>query len=130
MIRREVGIFIIVGTLTVLIDFMAYRSFVLLGLMGFDIAKAIGFLIGTVFAYFANRIWTFGHKSHESGSAWRFVLLYAVTLGMNVWVNALVLSMFIGKVFAVQAGFFFATGVSATLNFLGMKMFVFKVKGF
>ena len=128
MIKSELGIFLIVGTLTVLIDYLVYRGIVLIGLMGFDMAKATGFLIGTVFAYFANRVWTFGHKSHEPGSVWRFGVLYAVTLGMNVWVNALVLTGLEGTVFAMRAAFFLATGVSATLNFLGMKMFVFKFK--
>ena len=128
MIKSELGIFLIVGTLTVLIDYLVYRGIVLIGLMGFDMAKATGFLIGTVFAYFANRVWTFGHKSHETGSIWRFVVLYAITLGMNVWVNALVLTGLDGTVFAMRAAFFLATGVSATLNFLGMKMFVFKFK--
>jgi len=126
MIKREVLIFLIVGALTVLIDFIAYRSIVLLGLMGFDMAKAFSFLIGTVFAYFANRMWTFGHKSHDPGSVWRFGVLYAVTLGINVWVNALVLTGLYETVFAIRVAFFLATGVSATLNFLGMKMFVFK----
>jgi putative flippase GtrA len=96
------------------------------GLLGVDIAKATGFLVGTVFAYFANRIWTFGHKSHAPGSAWRFTVLYAATLGANVFVNALALAVLADVTAAIQMSFLLATGVSATLNFLGMKLFVFK----
>ena len=84
MIKRELVIFLIVGASTVLVDFMTYRGLIQFQVMEVDMAKATGFLVGTLFAYFANRFWTFGHKSHASGSAWRFMVLYASTLGANV----------------------------------------------
>lgn len=128
MIKRELTLFLIVGSLTVIFDFMVYRSLVWAGFVGVDTAKAISFLVGTVFAYLANRAWTFGHKPHASGSVWRFALLYAATLGANVVVNALALVLFVDAVAAIQTAFLLATGVSACLNFLGMKLFVFKVE--
>lgn len=128
MIRRELAVFLIVGLLTVLVDFLVYRGLVWMGLMGVDMAKATGFLVGTVCAYFANRFWTFGHRPHASGSSWRFAFLYAVTLGVNVFVNALLLALLGGIAVAVQIAFLLATGVSASLNFLGMKLFVFKAR--
>ena len=126
MIRRELTIFLIVGSLTVLLDFLAYRCLVWMKLMDIDTAKAMGFIIGTVFAYFANRLWTFGHKPHTPGSPWRFIILYATTLGANVFINALALTLLSNIAAAVEVAFLLATGVSATLNFLGMKLFVFK----
>lgn len=128
MIRRELTIFLIVGILTVLIDFLSYRT-----LIGFDVfdtnmAKATGFLIGTLFAYFTNRFWTFGHKPHVPGSAWRFAVLYAGTLGANVLVNSLALKLFANTITAIQLAFLIATGVSACFNFLGMKLFVFRTR--
>ncbi|MES2356517.1 MAG: GtrA family protein [Pseudomonadota bacterium] len=126
MIKRELAIFLVVGLLTVLIDFVFYRGFIWLGVTSVDVAKAIGFLVGTLFAYFANRIWTFGHKSHAAGSAWRFAVLYATTLGANVLVNAMALKLLADAIIAVPLAFLLATGVSASLNFLGMKFFVFK----
>ena len=122
MIKREVSVFLVVGSLTVLVDFSTYRSLVWLAIAHVDIAKAIGFLAGTLFAYFANRFWTFGHKSHAPGSMWRFALLYTLTLGANVFVNALALRLFAN----VLLSFLLATAISAILNFLGMKLFVFK----
>jgi len=80
------------------------------------------------YTYYANRFWTFGHKPHAPGSAWRFAILYAATLGTNVFVNAQALALLSGTVTAVQVAFFLATGVSASLNFLGMKLFVFKTR--
>jgi len=90
------------------------------------LAKATGFLTGTLFAYFANRLWTFGHTQHQSGSAWRFAVLYASTLGANVLINALALKLLADAMGSVQLAFLLATGVSASLNFVGMKFFVFK----
>lgn len=128
MIRRELAIFLIVGSLTVLIDFLTYRSLVWLQLLGIDMAKATSFIVGTVFAYFANRFWTFGHKPHAPGSPLRFSILYTATLGANVCVNALALVLLANAAAAIQVAFLLATGVSASLNFLGMKFFVFKTK--
>jgi|SRR5450830_48904 len=126
MIKRELGIFLIVGTLTVLLDFGVYRSLVWFQVTGIDMAKTIGFLSGTVFAYFANRFWTFRCHSPAVGTAWRFILVYATTLGINVLINSFALKFFNSIVLAVQLAFLLATGVSAMLNFMGMKFFVFK----
>ena len=126
MIKRELVIFLIVGASTVLVDFMTYRGLIQFQVMEVDMAKATGFLVGTLFAYFANRFWTFGHKSHAPGSAWRFSALYASTLGANVLINAVALKLLVDTAVAFQLAFLFATGVSASLNFLGMKLFVFK----
>mgnify|MGYP000066233871 CR=1 FL=1 len=128
MIKRELLLFLVIGSLTVLIDFFAYRGLVWGELMGINTAKAVGFLIGTVFAYFANRIWTFGKADHAPGSAWRFIALYTVTLGSNVLLNAAVLMLLGQSEWVIQLAFFMATGVSAVLNFIGMKWFVFTRK--
>ena len=126
MIKRELGIFLVVGVSTVLVDFISYRGLIGFQAMEVDMAKAVGFLVGTLFAYFANRFWTFGHKSHVPGSTWRFSALYASTLGANVLINALALKLLSDVATAIQLAFLLATGVSACLNFLGMKFFVFR----
>lgn len=126
MIQREVGIFLIVGSLTVLVDFMTYRA--LAGFLAQDVnlAKAVGFVTGTVFAYVVNRVWTFGHRTPISGSIWRFAVLYTVTLSINVSLNAFALTLLAGVFSAMPLAFIVATGVSAALNFAGMKWFVFR----
>jgi len=125
MISREARIFLIVGALTVGVDFLTYH--LLLSLTGGDtsIAKAVGFLTGTAFAYVVNRAWTFNQHVHASGSLWRFGLLYGTTLMANVAVNALVLRTGEGLPQITLAAFLLATATSAVLNFLGMKHFVF-----
>ena len=126
MIKRELAIFLIVGASTVLVDFVSYRALIGFQVMKVDMAKATGFLVGTLFAYFANRFWTFGHKSHIPGSAWRFSALYVSTLGANVLINAFALKLLADVAASIQLAFLLATGVSACLNFLGMKFFVFR----
>ena len=126
MIRRELSAFLVVGLLAVVLDFGSYRGLLHVGKVDVEVAKAAGFLVGTLFAYFANRFWTFGHAEHEAGSVWRFVLLYASTLVANVLVNSLMLAVLRDVTGALQLAFVSATAVSASLNFIGMKIFVFK----
>jgi putative flippase GtrA len=126
MIKRELLIFLIVGLLTVLVDFVSYHGLVGSALIPVNAAKAAAFLAGSLFAYFANRFWTFGHVAQRTGNAWRFAVLYGATLSSNVLVNALVLTMLVGVEGSIQLAFLAATSVSACLNFLGMKLFVFK----
>jgi putative flippase GtrA len=126
MLSRELRIFLIVGTLTVIVDLIFYRGIASSEIVGVDLAKALGFIVGTIFAYFANRLWTFGHKSKAAGSAWRFGALYATTLFINVLINSVSLTLLPKIDISVHAAFLLATGVSAALNFIGMKFFVFK----
>jgi putative flippase GtrA len=148
--NRELGIFIVVGGLTVLLDLLTYRLLVWSESMDVNSAKGAGFLVGTLFAYFANRFWTFGKRKHAGGSWWRFIVLYTLTLSVNVAVNGLMLSFFfelpswvvcvpVGQIptqlrflmlpsTATAVSFTMATGISAVLNYLGMKIFVFKNK--
>ena len=126
MIKREFGLFLLVGSVTVFIDYIAYRTLIWIHLLDVDEAKSVGFITGTVFAFFANRYWTFSHKRHAAGIVWRFALLYAFSLSTNVIINSLALSVFIAQPVSVQLAFIIATGVSAAINFVGMKSFVFK----
>jgi len=128
MINRQLGIFLIIGVCTMLVDFGCYRGLLYTGLLPLDFAKATGFFFGTLCAYFANRYWTFGHAQPETGSIWRFIVLYACTLVANVLINAFALLLLKGFVFAIEFAFVLATGVSASLNFIGMKLFVFRTK--
>lgn len=124
--KRQLMIFLIVGLLTVLIDFISYQILISKDLLSINMAKTIGFLNGTLFAYVANRRWTFGRVKHARGSLCRFLILYAITLGVNVMSNFALLSAIKSYALAIPVAFIFATGLSAVLNFLGMNFFVFK----
>ena len=128
MIRYEIAVFLIVGTLTVLIDLLTYRLFLWSGAFGVDISKGVGYLVGTSFAYIANRIWTFGYKRHVARSIMRFVLLYSLTLSANVAINALTIKVLDRVSGVFYLAFLTATATSAALNFIGMKLFVFRTE--
>ncbi|EWY40649.1 hypothetical protein N825_34830 [Skermanella stibiiresistens SB22] len=121
------GRFLVVGLTTVGIDFIIYSL-----LSRFDAptahAKALGFLGGSVFAYIANRIWTFGAGAGKAARIPLFLALYGGTLGINVAANEAILTIAgVGRppTIAVAIAFVIATGLSAALNFVGMKFVVF-----
>lgn len=124
-VGKELRTFLVVGGLTVLLDYLVYRGLLAWVFVSVPVCKALGFVAGMLFAYWANRAWTFSHAQPDSGSAWRFALVYLFNLGMNVAVNSLLLHALAGMAAAVSVAFVIATGVSASLNFAGMKWFVF-----
>lgn len=129
MIKLELSKFLVVGCLTVALDFMVYRGLTYFFLCDISLAKAIGFISGCIFAYFANRYWTFNQQATRSGSLWRFIIVYAVSLFANVLINQGIFSSWDSPA-ALYVAFLVATGVSATLNFMSMKWFVFTQRTF
>ena len=116
--------FLLVGGTAVVIDAVTY---VLLDAAGtpVDLAKALGFLTGAVFAYFANWRFTFGARRNRWSEV-LFVVVYALALALNVGANAAVRAWLgTGPVDATIA-FLVATGLSAAWNFVGMSLFVFR----
>jgi putative flippase GtrA len=125
MITNKLMVFLIVGVMTVVVDYMVYWGFVLSGFWLTGFSKALGFLAGSVFAYLANRLWTFSDRNHRAGSWVRFAALYALTLFINIYINESMLDLTTEFHHSIQVSFLLATGVSAALNFLGMNYFVF-----
>src|SRR5262249_23008133 len=77
-IGTELSRFLVVGATTVAIDFLSYCLLLWFG-VSIAPAKAAGFLVGTVFAYFANSRFTF----NVDGSPRRFlsfIALYSINL--------------------------------------------------
>lgn len=128
MIKREIYVFLMVGIMTALVDFSIYITLIWTNIFDTDIAKATGFLSGSLFAYFANRIWTFGHALRTSGEIKRFIFLYISTLMVNILVNELVIRIMVESPAVINIAFIIATGLSASMNFIGMKFIVFKTQ--
>jgi len=131
-IKRQLIIFSIVGILTVAIDFLIYRAMIHLNPFGFNsvnIAKGIGFIGGAIFAYFANRFWTFQQQTTSSKSITRFILVYVLGLSANIAMNHLSISWLNDSIitpeYILLIAFILATGVSASFNFMGLKFLVF-----
>lgn len=120
----EIGRFLIIGSITVGVDYVTYLSLLWLTVPVAP-AKAVGFICGAVFAFFANREITFAAAGRSYASL-RFGAVYLISLAVNVGVNNLVLTALPG---GREIAFLAATALSAALNFVGMKLFVFSVPG-
>jgi len=123
-IGKEAARFLLAGGTTVVVDFTGY-SLTLSAGVATPVAKALGFVGGMVFAWFAHRWFTFSiHRERHSVAG--FAALYLGTLALNVGVNQLSLALLGSLPFATAMAFVAATGSSAAANFLGMKFLVFK----
>ena len=125
MLTRQLQRFLIVGVTTVAIDFAIYQLLLLLDIPTAP-AKGVGFIAGTLFAYFANKLWTFDRAEAGRNVFMMFLALYVSTLAINVGVYSGVIALLGGREFAFVLGFLVATGTSAILNFVGMRSIVFR----
>ena len=119
-LKQESMRFLITGLLAVGIDFSSY--WLLSDVMPTDMAKACSFILGSIVAFFMNKLWTFENDDHAVNSALQFAGLYSLTFFANVAVNHLVLN---NAVDMKLLAFLFSTATSTVLNFLGMKFWVF-----
>jgi putative flippase GtrA len=126
MLLRQARRFVVVGGVAAVVDYGSYRLLLLLDLP-IDPAKAIGFVLGTTLSYLLNRSWTFGAagRAHVVG---RFVALYGATLAVNVAVNAVGVRLLDGVTGRITIAWLVAQGVASTLNFVGMRYFVFPAR--
>ena len=121
MLGRQALRFLLVGGLTAVADFSTYRL-LLMADVAITPAKVAAFVLGTTLSYLLNRAWTFGAGHHAVA---RFLALYAVTLVINVAVNAGAVELLSGLTGRITIAWLLAQAVASALNFLGMRSFVF-----
>ena len=119
--KKEMLRFLVSGGLAVLTDLLSY--YLLVETLSTDSAKAISFVLGSIVAFFMNKLWTFESNNQTSTAILQFSVLYTVTFFANVAVNHMVLH-FVFNVTLIA--FIFATVTSTVLNFVGMKFWVFR----
>jgi putative flippase GtrA len=118
--KKELKRFLIAGLNSVGTDFITY--YIMLNFLHHDIAKILSFIFGTIVAFVINKYWTFERHKKSYKQIFQFIILYSVTLFVNVMINRSVLD-FTELVFLA---FLIATGASTILNFAGQKWWVFK----
>jgi putative flippase GtrA len=123
-IHGQLARFLVVGSLTVAVDFTLYRLLLWASAPVLP-AKAASFVIATVLAYLLNRSWTFKSRGGAARAA-AFTSLYGTTLLVNVGVNALALRLAGNMRWSVELAFLAAQACSTTLNFLAMRYLVFR----
>ncbi len=118
--KQELLRFLITGVTAVTTDLCSYH--LLMSIIDIDVAKAISFILGSVIAFFMNKMWTFESNSKIGSTVIQFSLLYSATFLANVAVNHLLMKWNTEMMIA----FLFATATSTVLNFIGMKFWVFR----
>jgi putative flippase GtrA len=129
-VRHQLSSFILGGLIAVTLDWGAF--FVLIHFCGIspNISKPISFLIGTVFAFYYNGTISFQSNLGKSQFI-RHLILYTFSMTINLIV--FILSMRYGPTFLVPKSLLslgLATSISMTMNFVGMRNWVFRSKVF
>lgn len=119
---RQLRRFLVVGVLCVIVDLSAYSALVLGASLPTSWAKGISYLMGVGVGFVLNKRWTFESPRKSLFEPATYLLLYAVTLVVNVVCNDLVLRMFA----SAPAAYLVATGVTTVLNFVGMRLVTFR----
>ena len=117
--------FITVGITTVFIDLIVYYLLLTFSLK-IPIAKFISFFCGTIYSYKINKNWTF-NTNGGIDKFLKYLLIYSLSLSINVFFNSLVLNILKNLNFLVIFfAFLISTFMSASFNFFFLKNFVFK----
>ena len=124
---RHIRRFLVIGVLSVLCDLATYALLLQFGL-NVSLAKGISYVVGMVFGFFGNKYWTFESPQKSIAEPILYLVLYTLTMGVNVAINWLLLKQLsetLGPTLAKGVAFFFATGTTTVLNFLGMRLLTF-----
>ncbi|TNF30151.1 MAG: GtrA family protein [Bacteroidetes bacterium] len=138
-LQKQLIKFAMIGVLAVLVDLVCY--YILLNLLPevvFDgipnesVAKFFSFLCGMSVTYTFNKLWTWKKNDRSKLRMFKFMLLYGFSLGMNVASNSFFLyvlheySSVLDLPYKYFIAFVGATGISACINFVGQKFWVFR----
>ena len=127
--KKEFKKFFFVGLLAFFSDISTYYLFTLSGLE-LNVSKAISFLIGTLIGYLLNTVYTFEAAQFSSNTLIKYLLVYLVSMLLNVTVNALSIKLFLTFVIDMNLSKFLAviiaTMFSMIFNFICLKYYVYR----
>ena len=118
----EIYRFLIVGMCSVSIDFLFYYLFINFDILDPNNSKRLSFIIGAVFAFYANRNYVFRVNDKKLSQYILFSFLYLTSFILNSAVHDYIYLISNLTLLA----FFCATFVSTVTNFIGQKFWVFK----
>lgn len=136
-LKKQLIKFTFIGGLAVLTDLLFYFVFLSIlperifnFLSNETLAKTLSFMCGTFVTYNLNKFWTWKQTNRSHLRYFKFLFLYAISLLINVGLNAAFLHLF--GLYELDFKYFFAfmgaSGFSAAFNFVGQKIWVFKTR--
>lgn len=125
-VRKEVGGFLVIGVLAVIIDFALFNGLMWLGWKVWS-ANAVALFISMTFAFVGNYKWTFAHREVKS-----LLHAYAAFAGINLAAVVFIeLAVVAAEVLAAPGALWLnivkavATGVATVARFFAYKKWVF-----
>jgi putative flippase GtrA len=123
--RGQVARYLVAGGSAVVVDFICYRSIMWMLDMKL-LAKAIGYVAGTIYSFYVNRSFTFKRDSSDRAQVISYLFIYVLSMFLNTGINQAGLSLLGTGEIGINASFVTAAIASAAFNFVCMKRFVFK----
>ncbi|MGH3978983.1 MAG: GtrA family protein [Pseudonocardiaceae bacterium] len=116
--------FVLVGGFCALVDYGSYVA-LLAGGMWVHLAKALGFVAGTLTAYLINRRWVF--RSEGGGAKFASVMvLYGTTFTVQLGMNAVMLAVLPPSFWRITLAFVVAQGTATCINFAVQRIVIFR----
>ena len=117
--------FALTGGFSAVVDFGLYLVLYKVAGLQVDLAKAIGFVAGTLTAYLINRRWTFRRRAqqvavHQGHGALR------PDIRRPVGLNHLTLRLLEYKAWAIPVAFVVAQGTATVINFIVQRVWIFR----
>ena len=117
--------FVFVGVINTIVGYGSYALFVYLGVY-YLLANVLSYIVGTTNSYLWNKFFTFKSKKKSMTEVLRFVLVYVVSLLVNMeLLRILVDSLHINKIIAGLPTLF----VTTLISYFGHKFFSFRSVG-
>lgn len=124
-LHRQLVRYLIVGCAGVGIDALLYVFFLHVVGLSIPVAKTIGVVAGVIYGYFAHCRITFSARM-TWWSAFAYCILYIVSIVQNVVTNSVLAVTLPERWYPLTVAFLAATAISVVINFIGMKLVVFK----
>lgn len=123
MFEKQISRFIFVGILNTIVGYGAYFIFLHFNIYYVQ-ALFIAYMIGIIHSYIWNKKWTFKSKENVKREILKFVLVYGITLLINLFL----LAFFVEKLkFNPKIGQVFALGIVTMISFVGHKYWSFRL---
>lgn len=122
MFGNEIIRYLVVGGVSVGLDFVVYTLLIVTKILDPILAKRVSFIVGGIWAFFANKLFTFRKSGVKLSEPLLFGFIYFCGFFLNVIVHDIIFKSFKVKTLA----FISATFVSILWNYIGQKWVVFR----